>query len=101
MFHYAQIIAFTGTLVTILDYGFSRLSYSVILPAMKDGLLLNYTQLGSLATGNFIGYLSLAISGGFLAARFGIRKPEIYMLLVAPKFLYISPLKLSLTSLIS
>jgi sugar phosphate permease len=72
--HYAWVIAFTGTLVTILAHGFGRMSYSVILPSMKEGLALNYTQLGSIAMGNFIGYLSLAIIGGFLAARFGVRR---------------------------
>lgn len=74
MIHYAWVIAFTGTLVTVLAHGFGRMSYSVILPSMKDGLSLTYTQLGSIATGNFIGYLSLAIIGGFLAARFGVRR---------------------------
>lgn len=92
MIHYAWIIAFTGTLVTILAHGFGRLSYSVILPAMKDGLLLNYTQLGSIATGNFIGYLSLAIIGGFLAARFGIRKVVFISLLVIGVSLFLTGL---------
>lgn len=72
--HYAWIIALTGTLVTILAHGFGRMSYSVILPSMKDGLTLSYAQVGTIATGNFIGYLCLAITGGFLAARFGIRR---------------------------
>lgn len=81
-FHYAWVIAFTGTLVTILAHGFGRMSYSVILPSMKDGLELNYTQLGSIATGNFIGYLCLAIIGGFLAARFGVRRVVFISLLV-------------------
>jgi sugar phosphate permease len=40
---------------------------------MKDGLHFNYTELGLLGTGNFIGYLTMAIIGGFLAARFGTR----------------------------
>jgi sugar phosphate permease len=40
---------------------------------MKDGLGFNYTQLGLLGTGNFIGYLTMAIIGGFLAAHFGTR----------------------------
>jgi len=80
--HYAWIIAFTGTLVTILAHGFGRMSYSVILPSMKEGLALNYTQLGSIATGNFIGYLSLAIVGGFLAARFGVRRVVFVSLII-------------------
>ena len=40
---------------------------------MKDGLQFNYTQLGLLGTGNFLGYLTMAIIGGFLASRFGTR----------------------------
>jgi MFS family permease len=92
MIHYAWIIAFTGTLVTILAHGFGRMSYSVILPSMKDGLMLNYTQLGSIATGNFIGYLSLAIIGGFLAARFGIRRVVFISLLVIGISLFLTGL---------
>ncbi|MCX5812862.1 MAG: MFS transporter [Proteobacteria bacterium] len=80
--HYAWIIAFTGTLVTILAHGFGRMSYSVILPSMKDGLSLNYTQIGLIGTGNFIGYLSLAIIGGFLAARFGVRRVVFVSLII-------------------
>jgi len=66
MIHYAWIIAFTGTLVLLLTQGFARMSYSVILPSMKDGLLLTYTQIGLIGTANFIGYLTLAVVGGFL-----------------------------------
>jgi len=88
--HYAWIIAFTGTLVTILAHGFGRMSYSVILPSMKDGLTLSYTQLGSIATGNFIGYLCLAIIGGFLAARFGIRRVVFISLLIIGVSLFLT-----------
>lgn len=72
--HYAWIIACTGTLVVLLAHGFGRMSYSVLLPAMRDGLHFSYTQLGLIGTGNFIGYMSLSIVGGFLAARFGVRR---------------------------
>jgi MFS family permease len=82
MVHYAWIIAFTGTLVTILAHGFGRMSYSVILPSMREGLSLTYTQVGLIGTGNFIGYLCLAILGGFLAARFGVRKVVFISLVV-------------------
>jgi len=92
MMHYAWIIALTGTLVTILAHGFGRMSYSVILPPMKDGLMLNYTQLGSIAMGNFIGYLSLAIIGGFLAARFGVRRVVFVSLLVIGVSLFLTGL---------
>jgi len=92
MIHYAWVIAFTGTLVTVLAHGFGRMSYSVILPSMKDGLSLTYTQLGSIATGNFIGYLSLAIIGGFLAARFGIRRVVFVSLLIIGISLFLTGL---------
>ena len=71
--HYGWIVIFTGLLATIAAHGFGRMSYTIILPAMKDGLNFNYTQLGFLGTGNFIGYLTMAIIGGVLAARFGTR----------------------------
>ena len=71
--HYGWVVIFMGLLTTIAAHGFGRMSYTIILPAMKDGLVLNYTQLGLLGTGNFIGYLTMAIIGGFLAAHFGAR----------------------------
>ncbi|MFH0725484.1 MAG: MFS transporter, partial [Pseudomonadota bacterium] len=71
--HYGWIVIFMGLLTTIAAHGFGRMSYTLILPAMKDGLQFNYTQLGLLGTGNFIGYLTMAIIGGFLAAHFGTR----------------------------
>ena len=71
--HYGWVVIFMGLLTTIAAHGFGRMSYTIILPAMKDGLAFNYTQLGLLGTGNFIGYLTMAIVGGFLAARFGTR----------------------------
>ncbi len=71
--HYGWVVIFTGLLTTIAAHGFGRMAYTIILPAMKDGLAFDYTQLGLLGTGNFIGYLTMAIVGGFLAARFGTR----------------------------
>ena len=71
--HYGWVVISMGLLTTIAAHGFGRMAYTIILPAMKDGLNFNYTQLGLLGTGNFIGYLTMAIIGGFLAARFGTR----------------------------
>jgi MFS family permease len=71
--HYGWIVILMGLLVLIGAHGFGRMSYTLILPAMKDGLHLNYTQLGLIGTGNFIGYLIMALIGGALAARFGSR----------------------------
>ena len=71
--HYGWIVLAMGLLTTIGTHGFGRMAYTLILPSMKDGLHFSYAQLGLLGTGNFIGYLSLAIIGGFLASRFGSR----------------------------
>lgn len=71
--HYGWIVIFVGLLVTIGAHGFGRMSYTLILPAMRDGLHFTYTQLGLIGTGNFIGYLLMALIGGALAARFGSR----------------------------
>ncbi len=71
--HYGWIVMAMGTLTTIGTHGFGRMAYTLILPSMRDGLHFTYAQLGLLGTGNFIGYLSLAIIGGFLAAKVGIR----------------------------
>jgi sugar phosphate permease len=71
--HYGWVVILMGLLTTIAAHGFGRMAYTIILPAMKDGLKFDYTQLGLLGTGNFIGYLTMAIIGGFLAARFGTR----------------------------
>ncbi len=71
--HYGWVVIFMGMLTTIAAHGFGRMAYTIILPAMKDGLAFDYTQLGLLGTGNFIGYLAMAIIGGFFAARFGTR----------------------------
>ena len=98
MLHYAWIIAFTGTLVLLLTQGFGRMSYSVILPSMKDGLLLTYTQVGLIGTGNFIGYLCLAVVGGFLAVRFGTRRTIFVSLLAMGVSLFLTGLSRSFTS---
>lgn len=71
--HYGWIVIFVGLLVTIGAHGFGRMSYTLILPAMKDGLHFSYTQLGLIGTGNFVGYLLMALIGGALATRFGCR----------------------------
>ncbi len=72
--HYGWVVIFTGLLVTIGAHGFGRMSYTLILPAMKEGLGFTYTQLGLLEMGNFVGYLFMALVGGVLAARFGPRR---------------------------
>jgi sugar phosphate permease len=63
-----------GMLTVLGSVGFGRFGYTMILPSMQEGLDLSDTQTGGLATGNSVGYLALALAGGFLASRYGPRR---------------------------
>ncbi len=72
-FHYAWLILAVGTLVVFGALGLARFGYTMVLPAMQLGLGLSNAHAGGLATANLIGYLSLSVLGGALAARYGPR----------------------------
>jgi sugar phosphate permease len=61
-------------LTTLSALGFARFGYSLILPSMQRGLGFTNTDTGMLASGNFIGYLFMALVGGFLASHYGPRR---------------------------
>jgi len=71
--HYAWIILAVGTLVVFGSLGLARYGYTMLLPAMQHALGLDNTQAGVLATANLVGYLTLALVGGALAAHYGPR----------------------------
>lgn len=72
-FHYGWAILGVGILVVMGALGLARFGYTMILPQMQEGLSLGNTQMGLLATGNFVGYLVFALFGGFLASKYGPR----------------------------
>ena len=72
-FHYGWIILLVGFIGVMGALGFGRFAYTPILPSMKEGLSLTYTQMGWIGTGNFIGYLTFSLLGGVLATRIGPR----------------------------
>ena len=72
-FHYGWIILLVGFIGVMGALGFGRFAYTPILPAMKEGLSLTYTQMGWIGTGNFTGYLIFSLLGGYLATRIGPR----------------------------
>lgn len=72
-FHYGWIILLVGTLVVFGALGLARFGYTVVLPSMQVGLGMDNTQAGALATSNLVGYLTLSVLGGALAAKFGPR----------------------------
>ena len=45
--HYGWVVIFMGLLTTIAAHGFGRMSYTIILPAMKDGLSFHYGGAGT------------------------------------------------------
>ncbi len=71
--HYAWIVLACSTLVVFGALGLARFGYSIILPAMQQGLGLDNTGAGALATANLVGYLALSLLGGALASRYGPR----------------------------
>lgn len=73
-FHYGWVILFTGFIGVMGALGFGRFAYTPILPSMKEALSLTYAQMGWIGTGNFIGYMTFAFLGGYLATRFGPRR---------------------------
>ncbi len=72
-FHYGWIILLVGFIGVVGALGFGRFAYTPILPSMKEGLSLTYTQMGWIGTGNFIGYLTFSLLGGYVATRIGPR----------------------------
>jgi len=70
---YRWVILVVGTLVVFASLGLARFGYTIVLPAMQDGLGMDNTQAGGLATANLVGYLALSVIGGALASRFGPR----------------------------
>lgn len=64
--NYRYIIIAVGTLVLMSSIGFGRLTYPVVLPEMKKGLHLTYTQAGLITTGNSIGFIIGSLIAGKL-----------------------------------
>lgn len=71
--HYGWIILGTGVGVMFACLGLGRFALGMLLPAMGDGLGLDYSQMGLISTANFIGYMVSVIFVGRLANRFGPR----------------------------
>jgi MFS family permease len=71
--HYGWIVLAIGMLVVFGSLGLARFGYTMVLPSMQEGLHLDNTQTGVLATANLIGYLVLAVIGGAAASRYGPR----------------------------
>jgi MFS family permease len=93
--HYAWVIVLAGTLVVFLSHGLGRMAYSVILPPMRAGLGLSYTEAGLIGTANFFGYLSFTVLSGLFAFKIGARRTIFSSLLVMGATLFLTGLSRS------
>lgn len=88
-FHYGWVVLFTGFLGVMGALGFGRFAYTPILPSMKEALSLTYAQMGWIGTGNFIGYLTFSLIGGYLATRLGSKQViSIFLVLVGLSLIF-------------
>jgi len=71
--HYGWIICFTGIAVLFSCLGLGRFSLGMLLPSMAASLNLNYSQMGLIGTGNFVGYMISVILAGVVAKAIGAR----------------------------
>ena len=69
----AWVVAAVGALALMVGLGFGRFSYTILLPATREGLGLTYTTAGLLGTANLIGYLAGSLVSGSVTARVGPR----------------------------
>lgn len=72
--HYGWVIAFTGLAVLFSCLGLGRFSLGMLLPSMSTSLNLNYSQMGLIGTGNFVGYMISVILAGMMAKAIGARR---------------------------
>ena len=71
--HYGWIIVFTGIIILFSCLGLGRFSLGMLLPSMGLALGLNYSQMGLIGTGNFVGYMISVALAGIVARRIGAR----------------------------
>jgi len=71
--HYGWIIVFTGVAILFACLGLGRFAIGMLLPSMGLSLNLNYSQMGFIGTGNFMGYMVSVLFSGMVAARLGAR----------------------------
>ena len=71
--HYSWIIALTGMAVLFSCLGLGRFSLGMLLPSMGISLDLNYSQMGLIGTGNFVGYMISVFLAGIFARAIGAR----------------------------
>lgn len=81
--HKSWLILVIATLNLLVCLGFGRFSLGAIIPFMKEGLQLNYSQTGLIASSVFLGYLLSATTVGYAVIRFSAKKVIVASLFIA------------------
>ena len=81
-----------GLLGIFVGLGLARFAYTVILEPMRSGLNLSYTEMGAIASANFLGYVLFSPFVGYLASRFGSKSVVVFSLLIVTATLFLTSL---------
>ncbi len=71
--HYGWVIVAAGTLTVFACLGLGRFALGMLLPSMGESLGLSYAEMGTISTGNFVGYLAAVVAAAALVRRLGER----------------------------
>ncbi|WP_096201945.1 MFS transporter [Bacillus sp. FJAT-45350] len=72
--HRGWIILVVTVLNVLAGLGFGRFSFAAIIPFMREGLSISYSEAGIIASAIFLGYLVSATVVGHLVSRFSAKK---------------------------
>jgi MFS family permease len=70
-FHHGWVVVFAGMLTVFAALGLGRFALGMLLPSMGQGLALDYSEMGFISTGNFVGYLVAVVLSARASRRFG------------------------------
>jgi len=79
-----------GLLGIFSGLGLARFAYTVILEPMREGLMVNYTEMGVIASANFFGYVLFSPFAGYLASKHGSKKIVVSSLLLITITLFLT-----------
>lgn len=88
--HRGWIILILTVLNLLACLGFGRFSLGAIIPFMKEGLTLSYSEAGFIASAVFFGYLLSVVMIGHLVERFSPKKVIIASLIVTTLGMFFS-----------
>ncbi|MBE8540338.1 MFS transporter [Geoglobus acetivorans] len=86
------LVLITGLLGIFVGLGLARFAYTVILEPMRAGLELGYTEMGTIASLNFFGYVLFSPVVGILATKYGSKKVVLGSMAIIVVSLYLTSL---------